>query len=314
MFLYSVHLSRQPAMLPALRLAARLRRAPSIPAFARGSATQPTPPSARDAPTALAVGLVSGSVGSFVGIGGALLMVPLSLRLFAMKQLQANASALLPNVATCVSGAALFHAAGNVDWVAAGLVAVSAAATTRVGARFAHKLPEATQKYAFGAALLLLGPCIAFKPLLQGDREAPEGSPAEPTSHRTPTAREAAGFVALGSCTGLASGVMGIGAGVMCTVGLAIGGPAWWSHHTILGTAFAAQLLPHATGAFTHWQLGNLRTDLVPFLVLGSALGSALASRVAVKSDDEALRWLFSAYTVALGLHSLRQGRALARR
>jgi len=244
-------------------------------------------------------------------------MVPLSARLFALKQLQANASALLPNVATCVSGALLFHAAGDVDWAAAGLVAVSAAATTRVGARFAHRLPESTQKYCFGAALLLLGPCIAFKPLLQGDRS--KATPAQPGagehgSHRVPTAREAAGFLALGSCTGLASGLMGIGAGVMCTVGLAIGGPAVWSHHTILGTAFAAQLLPHATGAFTHWQLGNLRTDLVPFLVLGSALGSALASRVAVKTDDEALRWLFSAYSVALGLHSLRQGRALVKR
>jgi hypothetical protein len=121
-------------------------------------------------------------------------------------------------------------------------------------------------------------------------------------------------MLALGGATGLASGVMGIGAGTMCTVGLAVGGPAEWSHKVVLGTAFAAQLLPHAMGAFTHWQLGNLRMRLVPWLVLGTAAGSALASRVAVNVDQDALRLLFAAYVSALGANSLRAARAMRRR
>jgi uncharacterized membrane protein YfcA len=128
-----------------------------------------------------------------------------------------------------------------------------------------------------------------------------------------PRPMEAAYFVALGSVTGMCSGVMGIGAGVMCTVGLAVGGPAWWGHKMVLGTAFAAQLLPHATGAFTHWQLGNLRTDLVPALVLGSAVGSALASRVAVDVDETLLRNLFAAYALLLGGYYLRTAAGMAR-
>ena len=116
---------------------------------------------------ALPLGLLAGGVGSFVGIGGALLLVPLTLRVYGLKQLQANATALLPNVATCVSGAAVFHAAGDVDWTAAALVASSAALTTRVGARAAHRLAERTQKLLFGAAMCALGPAIAAKPYLQ---------------------------------------------------------------------------------------------------------------------------------------------------
>ena len=112
--------------------------------------------------------------------------------------------------------------------------------------------------------------------------------------------------------TGVCSGVLGIGAGVMCTVGVALGGPAAWPHKTVLGTAFAAQLLPHATGAFTHWQLGNLRLDLLPALVAGSAIGSAVASRTAAAADDGALRAAFAAYAAALGVYYLRAGRAMA--
>ncbi len=273
--------------------------------------------------------------------------------------MQANATALLPNVATCISSAAVFHAAGDVDWSAAALVALSAAATTRVGARLAHHLPEHRQKALFGLAMCALGPAIAAKPLLQRQDAAPAAAslhdaataasaaalPATPLSaaaaplsaaaavtplqpladaaappagaaapaFRVPGAGEAAYLLCLGSVTGLCSGVMGIGAGVMCTVGLAVGGPSWFTHKMVLGTAFAAQLLPHATGAFTHWQLGNLRMDLVPALVLGSAVGSALASRVAVTVDEELLRNLFAAYALGLGMHNLRAAVLLSR-
>jgi len=78
-------------------------------------------------------------------------------------------------------------------------------------------------------------------------------------------------------------------------------------------TAFASQLLPHATGAFTHWQLGNLRLDLVPALVLGSAAGSAIASRLAIDVDDELLCNLFALYALALGASYLRIGAAMPR-
>ena len=192
-------------------------------------------------------------------------------------------------------------------------MALSAAVTTRAGARVAHRLPECTQKLLFGTAMCLLGPAIAAKPLLE--RKPEEGAAVEPPHERptlhVPTPREAAYFVTLGSMTGLCSGVMGIGAGVMCTVGLAVGGPAWWGHKMVLGTAFAAQLLPHATGALTHWQLGNLRLDLVPALCLGSAIGSAIASRVAVDVDEARLRNMFAAYALALGLMNLRTGAAM---
>ncbi len=306
--------------------AAAARSLLSLPAHsscaARGSSTQPSAAQAgeawRSTASAFPVGLFAGGVGSFVGIGGALLMVPITLRMYGLKQLQANATALAPNVATCVSGAFVFHAAGDVDWTAAALVASAAAITTRAGARMAHRLSDRAQKQLFGAAMCGMGPIIAAKPLLQRSNngsggEAPCDVPSEGRLFRVPSAPETAYMLALGGVTGLCSGVLGIGAGTMCTVGLAIGGPAHWGHKMVLGTAFAAQLLPHATGAYTHWQLGNLRLDLVPWLVAGTAVGSALASRVVVDVDQDALRLLFGAYAFTLGVTSLRAASRLAK-
>jgi hypothetical protein len=125
---------------------------------------------------------------------------------------QANATALLPNVATCISGAVMFSAAGDVDWTAAALVALSAAATTRLGARAAHHLPERTQKLLFGTAMLGSSAAIACKPMLMREPAAASQLPAA-ESHaalRMPDALEAAYFVTLGSITGARSCVCGV--------------------------------------------------------------------------------------------------------
>ena len=281
-------------------------------------------------PAALGVGLLSGSIGSFVGIGGALVMVPLSGSLFRLKQLQANATALLPNVGTCAASAVAFSAAGDVDWTAASLVAVSAVAFTRVGARLAHRLSERTSKLLFGTAMCAMGPVIAFKQHLRRPDIPPPGAEAggargaEQTGTttttgaaphgaalRVPSLRETLYMLSLGSATGLCSGVLGIGAGTMVTVGLALGGPSEWSHKLVLGTAFAAQLPPHAMGAFTHWQLGNLRLDLLPWLFVGSSAGAVVASNVAVGVDEQRLRHIFAAYALWLGASCLRTGWAM---
>lgn len=244
-------------------------------------------------------------------------MVPVTLSFFGLRQLQANATALLPNVGTCAASAYAFSGEGDVDWTAASLVAVSAVASTRVGARLAHRLPERSSKLLFGSAMLVMAPVIAFKQhLRRKDPSSPEVAPVTTpevagVGLRVPSLREALYMLSLGSVTGLCSGVLGIGAGTMVTVGLALGGPAEWSHKLVLGTAFAAQLPPHAMGAFTHWQLGNLRMDLLPWLLVGSTTGAMAASNVAVGLEEEKLRLMFATYALWLGGSCLRTGLAM---
>ena len=103
-------------------------------------------------------------------------MVPAAGAAYGLKQLQANSTALLPNVATCMSGAYVFAGQGHLDPVAGLLVAAAATATAGPGARLAHRLTDRTQKYLFAGALLVMGPVIALKPYVMPPPPPPKST------------------------------------------------------------------------------------------------------------------------------------------
>ena len=146
-------------------LAGRVARRALASASSGGGPPPPSNPLRYGGPIlpALPIGVLSGSLGSIVGIGGALVAVPTTQAAYGLAQLQANSTALLPNVATCLSGAAVFASAGHVDPVAGILVASAATATAGPGARLAHTMDEKTRRMMFAGALLALAPVIALK-------------------------------------------------------------------------------------------------------------------------------------------------------
>ena len=253
-----------------------------------------------------------------MGIGGALVAVPTTQAAYSLAQLQANSTALLPNVATCLSGAAVFASAGHVDPVAGILVASAATATAGPGARLAHTMDEKTRRMMFAGALLALAPVIALKTPAPARGKDDADHDAESSSGRgqgggadgaqpamaMPPLPKVGYYLALGAAVGAASGMLGIGAGTMMSVGLALAGGM--PHKTMLGTSFVAQIGPGLSGAWAHHRLGNLRLDLVPALAVGAGLGSYAASGVAVDLPEAQLRAAFAAFIAGLGMHALR--------
>ncbi len=271
---------------------------------------------------ALPIGFVSGAVGSAVGIGGALVAVPTTMHAYRLRQLQATSTALLLNVATCASGALVFASAGHVDPIAGCLVASGATATAGPGARLAHAMRERTQRLVFASALLALAPVIALKPVIapaianDDDDDEAERSNGGPDVARggerngrgwrpaMPPVEKVAYYVGLGGAVGIASGALGIGAGTMMSVGLALAGGM--PHKTMLGTSMVAQIGPGLAGAWAHARLGNLRPDLVPGLAAGAMTGSFVTSGAAVDAPEEVLRGAFAAFVAGLGMHAMR--------
>ena len=294
------------------------RRALASAASGGGPPPSPSNPVRYGGPIlpALPIGILSGSLGSIVGIGGALVAVPTTQAAYGLAQLQANSTALLPNVATCLSGAAVFASAGHVDPVAGILVASAATATAGPGARLAHAMDEKTRRMMFAGALLALAPVIALKtPAPHGKDDADHdaessgrsqggGADGAQPAMAMPPLPKVGYYLALGAAVGAASGMLGIGAGTMMSVGLALAGGM--SHKTMLGTSFVAQIGPGLSGAWAHHRLGNLRLDLVPALAVGAGLGSYAASGVAVDLPEAQLRAAFAAFIAGLGMHALR--------
>ena len=300
----------------------------------------PSPPTAvpHPYPYAFPIGVLSGSAGALFGIGGALVMVPLLVRVYSLRQAAANSTALLSNVATCVAGGAIFGAAGHVSLVAAACVALASALTAGAGARVAHGLPERTQKGLFGAAMMAMAPIIALRSTPDKSGQ-PEGTAAGPTATADADAGAGAGagagigvggggggadvsdaaelgvlgtldlldcayLTGLGGAVGFSSGALGIGAGTMLTAGLACAGDM--GHKTVLGTSFVAQTGASLAAAWAHYQLGNLQLGLVPWLMAGSCVGSLCVSVLSVGYVPEVvLRQTFAAFILFLGLRTM---------
>jgi uncharacterized membrane protein YfcA len=120
---------------------------------------------------AFAIGLLS----ALVGVGGALLSVPVLARHLPMKRAIGTAAALgLPLAAAAVMGSLLAGRPGHcldgcVGYVflpAAWTTSLAAVATAPLGARLAHRLPVATLNKALAALLMLVAAHLSWK-LLQ---------------------------------------------------------------------------------------------------------------------------------------------------
>ena len=123
----------------------------------------------------LLIGLAAGCFGGLVGLGGGVVMIPLMVGVAGLQQKQAHGTSLVALVFTGLVGAATYATKGQVDVVAAALLAVTATVTARFGARYAHVLPEWKLKRSFGAFLLVIAVILLARPWLGG-----AGAPPSP--------------------------------------------------------------------------------------------------------------------------------------
>ena len=106
-----------------------------------------------------------------------------------------------------------------------------------------------------------------------------------------------------GLVAGFASGMFGIGGGVILTPALCLF--TEMPHACVLGTTLASMVPPSLVSAGTHRQMGNVVGTVVMPLVVGSALGAASAGQLAVRAPEEPLQWGFAIFLSASGARKL---------
>jgi len=109
------------------------------------------------------VGLVTGVLAGLIGVGGGAVVVPVLIVLFGASDLVAKGTSLLMMIPTTISGAIGNARHGNVDFVAAGGVAVATLLTTPLGALVAGLLSPAVANWLFIAFLLVITVQMAQK-------------------------------------------------------------------------------------------------------------------------------------------------------
>jgi len=238
------------------------------------------------------IGFIAGIFGGLVGLGGGVVMIPLMVGILKMGQHKAHGTSLVALVFTGISGAITYAMKGSVDLTGSLLLAVTAIFTARAGAKFAHALPEWKLKRAFGGFLIIVSLLLLSKPYL---------------SHMSGPASGWIKIITLlltGIFTGFLSGMMGVGGGTIMVPAMVL--LAGFNQHTAQGTSLLAMIPAGGVGAFTHWRLGNVKSDLLPGLVPGILIGTYLGGSLAHILSEGTLRMVFAFVLIWTGARYLK--------
>lgn len=150
----------------------------------------------------LAAGAVGGFLSGAFGVGGGIIMVPMLIWFAGFDQRRASATSLAAIVPTAIAGSVTYAINGEVDWIAAVLLAVGGIAGSFLGTHLLRRLPLGWLRWLFIALLVLIAVRMLF--------EFPGSSNEIPITPWT-----IAGLLLVGVLIGIASGLFGIGGGVL---------------------------------------------------------------------------------------------------
>jgi uncharacterized membrane protein YfcA len=148
------------------------------------------------------VGVIGGLLSGAFGVGGGVVMVPLLLLLTDMDQRHAAATSLVAIVPTSIVGTITYGVDGHVDVVAGVLISVGGIGGSLIGTRLLRTLPLGWLRWLFIAMLLIVAVQLFVVTPSRGS--VFEWGPVT-----------VIGLVVLGLVMGIASGLFGIGGGVL---------------------------------------------------------------------------------------------------
>ena len=245
----------------------------------------------------LIAGLCGGTLSGLFGIGGGIILIPMLGLLLRLPQHQAQgvtlAALLLPNGLPAVLH---FRRQGlAISWPLVGLLTAGFLPAVWAGARLAVAIPEGPLRAGFGVMLGLLAVSTWFQ---RPPREREPGPP--PTFRRMLLPGLAAGVLG-----GLASGLLGIGGGLLIVPALVWG--VGLSQHEAQAACLAFMLAPIGLPGvlvYARHQQG------LPWLVLagvavGFLTGTYLGARIATRILGPALRRGFAVLLACVAIMML---------
>jgi uncharacterized membrane protein YfcA len=108
-------------------------------------------------------------------------------------------------------------------------------------------------------------------------------------------------FIAIGLFTGIISGLVGIGGGVVIVPSLAL--LAKFPIKTAVGTSLGALLLPVGIfGAMTYHKAGNLNVKAAALIAAGLVVGVFLGAQIVQHISDTQLRKFFAVFLLVIAV------------
>ena len=157
--------------------------------------------------TLVIIGLIGGLLSGAFGVGGGIIMVPLLISFVQMDQRRAGATSLVAIIPTALVGSVTYFVNDEIDLVAAGIIAAGAVVGAIIGAALLRSIPLVWLRWMFIVLMLLVAVRMVLLEPVRGDQ-----------LDLTPLVFF--GYIALGLIMGIASGLFGIGGGVIAVPAL----------------------------------------------------------------------------------------------
>ncbi|MEP6482784.1 MAG: sulfite exporter TauE/SafE family protein [Rhodoglobus sp.] len=264
------------------------------------SVPEPGGRSARQVLTLVLIGVIGGLLSGAFGVGGGIVMVPLLILLAKLDQRHASATSLVAIVPAAIAGTVSYALIGQVNVLVAVLIAAGGVVGSLIGARLLRTLSIRWLRWLFIALLLV----VVVRLFLEVPQRAG-------VIVLTPVSIP--GLVVLGLAMGIASGLFGIGGGIVVIPVLV----SLFGAGDLLakGTSLLAIIPGAVTGTIANARAGFV--DVVDGAIVGvtAALASfggvALASMLSPRLATILFAVLLLAATAQLMVRAIRDERRL---
>ncbi|AKG53206.1 hypothetical protein DGWBC_0526 [Dehalogenimonas sp. WBC-2] len=238
------------------------------------------------------LGVLTGTYGTLIGVGGALILVPALFWLYpdAVPQV-ITAISLLIVLVNALGGTYAYARQRRIDYVTGTLFAAATIPGVILGVLTLQFIPRATFALIFALMLVAVGIFL----FLRSERQSPFLTPDDSRQHRLE------GFI-LSLGVGYIAGLLGIGGGILhVPILIFIMG---FSAHKATATSIYILSFTALAGSLTHLIQGSYDHDwsIVLWLAVGVMAGSQLGARLSQRLHGKILVRLLAIALVVTGL------------
>ncbi|WP_019179521.1 sulfite exporter TauE/SafE family protein [Microbacterium yannicii] len=250
-------------------------------------ATAPAKRDARFIVTCIGVGLLAGLLSGLFGVGGGTVIVPFLVLMLGFDQRLAAGTSLAAIVPTAAIGVISYAIYDSVAWIPALLLAAGAVVGAQIGTWMLPRVPLTVLRWAF---IGFLAAVIVSLFIVIPSRDA----------ELSLTWLTGIALVALGVATGILSGLIGVGGGIVVVPALML---LFGTSDLVAKGTSLLMMIPTALSG----TIGNVRrrnVDLFAAAVIGVAActTTALGAWIATLVDPLAGNILFAAYLVVIAV------------
>ena len=247
--------------------------------------TAPSRPRAARTPrffvTCIGVGLLAGLLSGLFGVGGGTVIVPLLVLILKFDQRLASGTSLAAIVPTAAVGVISYALHGSVAWIAGLILALGAVFGAQIGSWLLARLPITVLRWGF--VIFLVAVIVTLFIVIPS-----RGAQFELTW------LSGIGLVATGLVTGILSGLLGVGGGIIVVPALMV---LFGTSDLVAKGTSLLMMIPTAISG----TVGNVRrdnVDLVAAIVVGLAActTTALGAWIATLLDPLAGNILFAVF------------------